>query len=259
VQARGSKLAAARSSPDGRLLQRVNGKGKGNQELGKTRGRSLEELVEASARGDPSHWHVTIKEDPGQSRSRSLYLASACHADELQKLLLGAVRLDLQESLADARPTPEMAGELFKLIMAHACLLGEAPGDVIINCKSGKTRTPVVVIAYFLMKGVGPESVLPSFSVGSTRSSRRAAVPKDAMDEHIESAVATVANKFIALRRGVGIDFDTKMTGYRLLNGDKIAQGIVRGRLWEIREYLQDHKQLLPLDAPQNGVHCVAC
>lgn len=129
---------------------------------------------------------VTI--DDGQ---RKLLLCSSDKAVEEQRIDPKAFRLDLQKSLEDAVPRPEAAPDQINLLAAHAARIGQTDPkqNVIINCKSGKTRTPVTVISYLILQGKSPQE-----------------------------AIKTVSEAFKNQRKGVGIDYDSKLTGNRILD-----------------------------------------
>jgi Lsr2 len=127
------------------------------------------------------------------AEGQQLHLASADHAKELGVEHEGALRLDLRQSVNDAVADPGKVEDKDRLMLALACRIGESSEDVIVNCKSGKTRTPVIAILHLLMRN--PRAGLAA-------------------------AVSTVAEAFKEQRPGVGIDYDAKLTGVRLLDAD---------------------------------------
>ncbi|HWI71151.1 MAG TPA: hypothetical protein VNT55_04290, partial [Baekduia sp.] len=130
---------------------------------------------------------------PGGNGRRPLNLASEYVANALGEEKRRALRVDLRTSLEDAVDDPEKIADMDRLILAHACRMGESGEDVILNCKSGKTRTPIVAIVHLLLREV---------------------------DLSVARAVDTVAKAFKAQRPKVGIDYDRKLTGVRLLDAE---------------------------------------
>jgi hypothetical protein len=127
-----------------------------------------------------------------EDRDRRIHLASADKADEHIREHPDTLRVNILArggTLTDAVPDPESAWDLPNLVAAHAARVGQTEGDVCINCKSGKTRTPVVAIAYLILSG-----------------------------KSVEEAITTVAEAFKRDRPGVGIDYDQKLTGRRILD-----------------------------------------
>lgn len=131
---------------------------------------------------------------------RDLYLATEDDARAHVEESPGTLRVNMRpgkgkDTLEDALPDPDKVEDRVHLLAAHAARVGQTGGDVCINCKSGKTRTPVVAIAYLIMSGLS-----------------------------VEAAIRQVAESYEAQRPGVGIDYDGKLTGSRLLDPDLPAK-----------------------------------
>lgn len=149
---------------------------------------SLIQRVKERKKGDSlSSGVVKITQD-----NHTMYLCSQDKADELQQSHKNAARFDLRYGLDDAIPDPNKYQDVLNYMTFIGAEIGKAftqTDTIIINCKSGKTRTPTIAIIYeFLRTG------------------------------DMKGAIDTIANQFKTQRPGVGIDYDSKLTGARILD-----------------------------------------